>query len=264
MLALSISGGIPILCATGRQTASNILFEFISTPESELSEVRIIDFLTDAVDAAGFDFFTLSRQPRPDTSGDMVMAGRWPEGWPEHYVRRRFSNIDPLMRYLGHCQVAFRWGDALEAFLQEPQRRRMERMMADARRFGLEDGYVFPVHGRRGLMGALIAGGSLNALSEVDRALFDQAAKKAFWLLSAKHDPAAHNEIVVPVNVKLTSREADTLACLAKGMTSNDIGEALGISSNTADWYINGMQSKLGARNRHHAVAIAFRLGLIS
>lgn len=250
--------------ATGRETATKVLLDFIGTCEGEATEDQIIDFLTDAVDAAGFDFFTLSRQPRPDASTDIMMAGRWPEGWPEHYVRRRFANIDPLMRYLGHCQMAFRWSEALDAFADEPQRRRMDRMMADARRFGLEDGYVFPIHGRRGLVGVLMTGGSAVDLSQTERSLFDQAAKKAFWLLSARQAPFVHGELMQPVNVKLTSREADTLACLANGMTSNDISEALGISSNTADWYINGMQNKLKARNRHHAVAIAFRLGLIS
>lgn len=248
----------------GHEKPAEILLEFIGRNGPDLTAALAVEFLTRAVDAAQFDFFTLSRQPRPYVDGEIVMAGRWPEGWPEHYVRRRFASVDPLMRYLAHSQMAFRWSDALAAFANEPNRRRMERMMAEARRFGLEDGYVFPVHGRRGLMGALMVGGKTVDLTEAERCLFDLAARKAFWLLSAGHDPQAHEEIIEPNDVKLTAREAESLACLSKGMTSGDIGNALGISSNTADWYITCLQTKLKARNRHHAVAIGFRLGLIS
>ena len=47
-------------------------------------------------------------------------------------------------------------------------------------------------------------------------------------------------------------------------MTSNEMGATLGLSAHTVDWYMNGNQDKLNAKNRHHVVAIAFRLGLIS
>jgi hypothetical protein len=44
-------------------------------------------------------------------------------------------------------------------------------------------------------------------------------------------------------------------------MTSNEMGATLGLSAHTVDWYMNGIQEKLHAKNRHHVVAIAFRLG---
>ncbi|MET3586707.1 DNA-binding CsgD family transcriptional regulator [Pseudorhizobium tarimense] len=49
---------------------------------------------------------------------------------------------------------------------------------------------------------------------------------------------------------------------LAEGMTSNEIARELKISNHTVDWYINGLQNKMKARNRQHVVAIAFRRGL--
>ncbi|MNE84027.1 Regulatory protein SdiA [compost metagenome] len=62
----------------------------------------------------------------------------------------------------------------------------------------------------------------------------------------------------------MTRREMEALNYLADGMTSNDISKVLDISSHTVDWYMNGIQEKLKGKNRHHVVAIAFRLGLIS
>jgi len=51
---------------------------------------------------------------------------------------------------------------------------------------------------------------------------------------------------------------------LANGLTSNEIAKELDISSHTVDWYINGLHEKLGANNRQHLIALAFRLALIA
>jgi len=136
--------------------------------------------------------------------------------------------------------------------------------MVDARQNGLEDGYIFPVHGRRGLVGSLSLGGKPVDLEGVELGLFESIARRLYWKLIHVADPEAAARLSAVVDVELTRREMEALSLLAEGMTSPDIGRVLGISSHTVDWYMNGLQEKLGARNRHHAVAIAFRLGLVS
>lgn len=221
--------------------------------------------LCDVIGKLGFDFFTLVRQPGPESDADEIMlAGQWPKGWPEVYVKRKYAAIDPIVRYLGHSQRGYRWREPLEAFQDHPHRKRMERMMVDARRHGLEDGYVFPIHGRRGLVGVLMVAGKAIDLSPSQMAMMDALAKKAFWELLEVLDPAAHDRISRPVVVQMTRRELETLEHLGYGMTSNEMGATLGLSAHTVDWYMNGIQEKLQAKNRHHVVAIAFRLGLIS
>ena len=172
--------------------------------------------------------------------------------------------VDPTVRYLGHAQAGFRWRDTLGAFRTSPHRKRMERMMVDARQNGLEDGYMFPVHGRRGLLGSLSLGGRTIDLCGAELALYDSIARRLYWKLMHAADPEEAGRLSAVVDVELTRREMEALTLLAQGMTSHDIGRALGISNHTVDWYMNGIQEKLGARNRHHAVAIAFRLGLVS
>ena len=221
--------------------------------------------LSHVINELGFDFFTLVRQPGPESDASNIMlAGQWPKGWPELYVKRKYAAIDPVIRYLGHSQRGYRWGESMQAFQDDPHRKRMERMMVDARRFGLEDGYVFPVHGRRGLVGVLSVAGRVIDLSPSQMAMMDALAKKAFWDLLAALDPGAHERISRPVSVPMTRRELETLEYLGYGMTSNEMGATLGLSAHTVDWYMNGIQEKLHAKNRHHVVAIAFRLGLIS
>jgi LuxR family transcriptional activator of bioluminescence operon len=49
----------------------------------------------------------------------------------------------------------------------------------------------------------------------------------------------------------------------AHGMTSADIGIKLGIVERTANFHFSNILSKLGALNRHEAIAKGMQLGLI-
>lgn len=213
----------------------------------------------------GFEYYGLIQAPRPVKNPEtLLLAGRLPDGWLETYLRKRYMQVDPTVRYLGHAQEGFRWRDTLSAFRASPHRKRMERMMVDARQNGLEDGYMFPVHGRRGLIGCLSLCGKPVDLEEIEVGLFDSIARRLYWKFIHAADPEAAARLSAVVDVELTRREMEALSLLAEGMTSNEIGRVLRISSHTVDWYMNGIQLKLGARNRHHATAIAFRLGLVS
>ncbi|MDL2403165.1 helix-turn-helix transcriptional regulator [Rhizobium mayense] len=211
-----------------------------------------------------FDYYGLIRAPRPNIEPmNLVLAGRWPDKWPVTYVAKKYILIDPTIRYLGRAQRPFRWRDAVVAMKGDPLRRRMEQMMADARANGLIDGYIFPIHGRSGLLGNMTIGGNVIDLSPVEISLFDAVAKKAFWRLLELRDEARSLEEASKTDLKLTKREMEVLNHLAEGMTSIEISRTLKISNHTVDWYMNSIQDKLNAKNRQHIVAIAFRNGLI-
>jgi LuxR family transcriptional regulator len=212
----------------------------------------------------GFDFYGLLRQPRPHLDPmSLMLAGHWPETWPLTYISKKYMMIDPTIRYLGRAQRPFRWNDALAALRGDPLRRRMEQMMADARSHGLADGYIFPVHGRNGLLGHMTIGGRAVDLSPAELSLFDAVAKKAFWRILELREEAHLLEEPTSLEAKLTRRESEVLNYLAEGMTSIEISRMLDISNHTVDWYMNSIQDKFNAKNRQHIVAIAFRNGLI-
>ena len=107
-------------------------------------------------------------------------------------------------------------------------------------------------------------GGKPVDLSPVEMTLFDAVAKKAFWrLLELRRETGTLDE-ATQVDTRMTRREMEVLNYLADGLTSNDISKILKISNHTVDWYMNGIQDKLRAKNRQHVVALAFRLGLIT
>jgi LuxR family transcriptional regulator len=139
----------------------------------------------------------------------------------------------------------------------------MERMLGDSMRFGLLDGYIFPVHGRTGLLGNMTVGGHPIDLSPTEITLFDAVAKKAYWRL-VEFRFANETEVAKPIDTRMTRREMEVLNYLADGLTSNEISKILKISNHTVDWYMNGIQDKLNAKNRQHVVALSFRLGLVT
>ncbi|MFB9949721.1 LuxR family transcriptional regulator [Rhizobium puerariae] len=228
------------------------------------TEAELTAELESLLKAYGFEYYGVLIQLRPNQDPmSMVVASRWPEGWPEIYLGRKYVLIDPTIRMLSMTQRPFRWRDAVFALRNDPHRQRMQRMMQEGVRYGLQDGYILPVHGRNGLLGHMTVGGRPVDLSPAEMALFDAAAKKVFWRFAELRGQAEELEAVAQVDTQLTRREMEVIVLLADGLTSNEIAKSLDISSHTVDWYINGLQEKLRAKNRQHVVASAFRLGLV-
>jgi DNA-binding CsgD family transcriptional regulator len=62
----------------------------------------------------------------------------------------------------------------------------------------------------------------------------------------------------------LTGREREVLSLSARGLTTRDVGTALGISISGVNFHIANACRKLGANNRTHATSLALAAGLIS
>lgn len=61
----------------------------------------------------------------------------------------------------------------------------------------------------------------------------------------------------------LTPREEHVLVALAEGLTNDEIADELHVSAATVHTHMGSVLAKLGARNRTHAVALAYHLGFL-
>jgi DNA-binding CsgD family transcriptional regulator len=61
----------------------------------------------------------------------------------------------------------------------------------------------------------------------------------------------------------VTPRELEVLALIAQGQTFQQIGDILGIATQTAKAHARSIRNKLRAKNRSHAIMLAMRRGLI-
>ncbi|MGO8492398.1 autoinducer binding domain-containing protein, partial [Rhizobium ruizarguesonis] len=76
---------------------------------------------------------------------------------------------------------------------------------------GLEDGSIFPIHGRTGLLASLSLAGKPIALSPVEIALLEAVARNAFWRLLDLNGEAPALEPVLPADTPMTRREMEIL-----------------------------------------------------
>ncbi|WP_337267847.1 helix-turn-helix transcriptional regulator [Oryzifoliimicrobium ureilyticus] len=212
----------------------------------------------------GFDYYRLVQQYGNRQSADSaVLAQKWPAAWLQQYAEKNYAKNDPLMRHLPTVDRPFRWRGVLSKLNDGVRYSRVNKLIKEAARYGLEDGYVFPIHGSHGIIGRFTIAGKPIDLTQLEISLFDAAAKAAFWTITELNnaEPPKHPREIS--EAWLTPRQAEILNYLAEGMTSIEIAERLHISTHTVDWYMTGLQGKLNARNRQHAVALAFRHGLL-
>jgi DNA-binding NarL/FixJ family response regulator len=63
--------------------------------------------------------------------------------------------------------------------------------------------------------------------------------------------------------VALTPREVEVLSLVARGLGNKEVGGMLGTAAGTVKAHVQSILSKLGAKDRTHAVTIALRRGII-
>jgi len=66
-----------------------------------------------------------------------------------------------------------------------------------------------------------------------------------------------------PPRLGLTARELTILDMVAEGLTNNEIAVKLSIGRETVKTHVGNILAKLGARDRTHAVTVAYRNGLL-
>ncbi|MCT9821144.1 LuxR C-terminal-related transcriptional regulator [Microbacterium sp. W1N] len=79
-------------------------------------------------------------------------------------------------------------------------------------------------------------------------------------LAALSNDGEPHD---LELDVRLSPRETDVLACAALGSTNAEIAAALSLKEGTVKSYLQSAMSKLDASTRHAAVARARRAGLL-
>jgi two-component system, NarL family, response regulator len=63
--------------------------------------------------------------------------------------------------------------------------------------------------------------------------------------------------------VALTPREIEVLSLVARGFGNKEVGDVLGTAPGTVKAHVQSILSKLGAKDRTHAVTLALRRGII-
>jgi LuxR family quorum sensing-dependent transcriptional regulator len=179
-----------------------------------------------------------------------------PQGWWDEYIVLSQKAYAPVITMARHCLAPFTWTECLRMF--EPIG--IDRWSYElGLKHGMRDGLTCPVGGRwvvvywsRKVLS--------NSLSPQLRALLFMAANFAAMRLEQIVGPDAGR---IGKQVLLTPRELSVLRLASNGHRTKKIAQLLGLGEETVRSHIKKAQTKLGVKDRLHAVAEALRLQLI-
>jgi DNA-binding response OmpR family regulator/DNA-binding CsgD family transcriptional regulator len=122
--------------------------------------------------------------------------------------------------------------------------------------------FVLPLRARDWLRGCLDGAAAPLTLTDRDGAVialsFIGRTPDEVLLRLSREEPALGVERL-RARLPITGREAEVLLWLARGKSSRDIGEILGLSHRTVTKHLEGIYAKLGVENRTAASIIAAR-----
>lgn len=185
-----------------------------------------------------------------------VLLNHWPAEWSDRYFSNGYLYRDPTIRLVARGCQPFSWRDIGNLGELWPSGRRV---MDEAAEFGLREGLTFSfLTVERQRVGLSIAGEKLE-LPPGDQDAFLLVAAYAFGKAVVLTEENGQTE-----RVGLSPRQHDVLQWASLGLPVEAIADRLGISSHTADSHLRAARERLGVQNTVHAVAEAFRLGLIA
>lgn len=118
-------------------------------------------------------------------------------------------------------------------------------------------------HGRPGYLKRALATGVRGFLPKTVSAQVLAGVIRSVYDGGRYVDPELAAEAIGAGDSPLTPREADVLELAAEGAPVDEIAQRASLSVGTVRNYLSSAVSKLGAANRHEAVATARRLGWI-
>jgi len=196
-------------------------------------------------------FLPTDRGPPP-----YVFFANTPDVWRQTYLDNNMSAVDSVIAESRRRIAPFTWAELL-AMRPEPPEEQPLSAFTDA--WGLEDGFVVPIHGP----GGYVAVASLLSTRELPPPTPEQRA----WLYMVSflaHERCRALTGVDPgsqLSAPLSMRERDCLRWVAAGKSDWEIGRILGIAPTTVKFHIDRARNKLGVHSRAQAVARLFLWG---
>jgi DNA-binding CsgD family transcriptional regulator len=222
--------------------------------------VRMRRSVAEVAASLGFDGFSYLLLGNPWSEPRLLL--HWSTAgtaWTARYAARRYQLVDPRICLTLRRAVPVVWSATPDAC--EP---RMEAFLDDALHHGIRSGVALSLYDAS-LGRAVLAWDSSDAGNAVPPVRHRLAS---LTLLAGFIHEAFAAQLRAnarpPQAQKLTDRERECVALVARGMTSVDVGAKLGITTRTANFHIANVMAKLGAVSRAEAVARAMACDLVS
>jgi len=183
--------------------------------------------------------------------------------WVRLYDQRAYIEIDPRLHAARESMLPVIWHR--QAFPDSKQNREF---FDAAAIFGIRSGVAMGVRNSFHAPALFLLNSSAAEVDESRRQQITEVLGQVLVLATYVHELFLANVIerCLPPPTEgrpLSARERECLQLAAGGMTSSQIGASLGIGERTVHQHFSNLLGKLGATNRHEAIAKAAAAGLI-
>ncbi|NVN09764.1 autoinducer binding domain-containing protein [Nguyenibacter vanlangensis] len=189
----------------------------------------------------------------------------YPTEWVKHYIASGFVNDDPVVARVLAQRKGFVWSEGVDP---ADIGARQKALLEDARDAGIFDGVTVPLLSRGGEKAAF----SLLLTNQAASSATNQQRFNLLRLigehLHARAARLAQEEHLISGSRRrkslLTPRETEMLTWVARGKSTWDIAQIVGIGEKSVEFHLDSVRLKLQASNRTQAVVKAIMIGLIS
>jgi DNA-binding CsgD family transcriptional regulator len=245
-----------------RYMADSIVLNFLDKARHCNSVEELSAVIQDVLDGIGFPLWAyqtqseiLLEEPQP------ILVHNFPKQWESYYMENDCSNIDPVITYGKKLHTPFQWSQITEGIELNKQEVEYQSIAAE---HGMHDGLAIPLIGANGRISMLSLATETKdeKLSKLLVCYQDQIIALAFAFHSIAKDFIKDNNLVID-KPELTNREKECLLWIAKGKSSWDIGQILGISTRTVVFHVENAKKKFGVSSRYHLIVKAIYDGHI-
>ena len=207
--------------------------------------------------------YIVARNDSGGTSGEIAWTTHAP-AWSTQYRHAAYAAVDPRLTHTRHRVTPYLW-DAADAIGDGyPQR-----FIRDAENFGIRSSVVISLHDGASGQVALTFDSAMSPLPAARRDEILDSLGDLTLIAMALHEGVlswrvAKSAARKHAGPRLTQRECDCLKFAARGMTSADIGNKLAVTERTVNFHFGRLRRKLGALNRHEAIAKGVTLGFVT
>ena len=213
----------------------------------------------------GFDglSYIVARNDAGGTSGEIAWTTHAPP-WSAQYRQAAYAAVDPRLAQTRHRVTPYLW-DAADALTDGYTKC----FIRDAERFGIRSSVVISLHDGASGQVALTFDSATSPLPVARRDEILESLGDLTLIAMALHEGVLSWRVAKSAarrhaGPRLTQRECDCLKFAARGMTSADIGSKLSVTERTVNFHFGQLRRKLGALNRHEAIAKGVTLGFVT
>jgi LuxR family transcriptional regulator, quorum-sensing system regulator BjaR1 len=229
----------------------DIILEIGRAPDAD----KLVALFRDYLDEMSLGPFALAEiSSAGDDWRDNLILGTVPDTYLKEYFATRSLFDSPIFRT---AQYACEPTPLSQVYNQDQLNRRGHIIYQRASKYGLQEGYCFPLKGRDCRPTLMLIAGDFRPLPPQALMILEMVIL-AFYRRACDLSPGSALQSIRP-DGGLSDRERETLSWVAQGKTDWEIAQLLEISERTVHYHIENAKKKMMVPTRLQAVVEAIR-----